>query len=111
MVLIASLTLFLALRFGFLTDPFAESLEEGPAFRGSQRSSAVRPTVELGWDSPDCNVASHPSSLYGGNLSIGLAIGWELDALGDCHSECLIEGRRPMPVTVVVVMLQPRIYT
>lgn len=103
-VLIASLILFLGRCFGFLIDPFICPREKGPVFRGSQGSFGTL-RMGLGCGSPACGSVSYASSLNSGNLSIGLAIGCELDVfVGGCHSGCSIEERRPVPVTVVVLI-------
>lgn len=104
-VLIASLILFLDLCFGILIDPFICPRGKGPVLRGSHGSfGACR--MGLVWGSPEGATVSWVSSLKSGNLSIGLAICCELDAfVGVCHCGSRIEERRPVPVTVVVLII------
>lgn len=105
MVLIASLILFLGLCLEFLAGPFPGSREKMLGFRGSQTPFGAYLTVDCG--SPGFTDGSYGSSLYGGNLSTGLVIGCVLDAfVGVCNSDGRVEERRPVPVTVVVVMSQ-----
>lgn len=110
MVLIASLILFLGLCLEFLTGPFPCSREKTPAFLGSQRSFGVYLMVEVACGSPGFPTVSYVSSVNGGNLSTGLVIGCVLDIfVGVCNSNGRVEERRPVPVTVAVVMSQSSI--
>jgi hypothetical protein len=106
MVLIASLMLFLGLCFECLMGPLVWSEERSFPLRGSQRSFGAYLIVEFEWVSLGSAAVSYRSFLNCGNLSIGLeVIDCEVEAtVGVCNSDCRMEARRPVPVTMVVVI-------